>query len=96
MPDGRSIEDWYQCNVKGYASAKEGKGKPPLNAIPRDVQWEAYLWLWKLWSINNADTLLTMVNNLPAGPVVFTDMFATTDINQARAIATILNEWLPQ
>ena len=34
MPDGRTIEQHYQCGVKGYQPGgtnwKLGKGKPPL------------------------------------------------------------------
>ena len=55
MPDGRSLEMHYQCDVKGYQPGgrdwKLGKGKPPLD---KNVDtWKAYLDLWVLWAKNN-------------------------------------------
>ena len=45
MPDGRTIEMHYQCDIKGYDSKgynwRLGKGKPPLNTSVN--LWEEYL-----------------------------------------------------
>ena len=70
-------------------SIKEGKGKPPLN---KDVDlWKEYLNLWRQWSGENID-LLRQLYKASYGVGMLTDMFATTPVNQARALATILNE----
>lgn len=45
MPDGRSIEQHYQCDVKGYDPGgrnwRLGKGRPPLDTS-KDL-WGEYL-----------------------------------------------------
>ncbi len=94
MPDGRTIEAHYQCDVKGYAIGSTnwrlGKGKPPLDKT-KDM-WAEYLNLWKTWASNNPK-LLTELRELAATKNnTLSDMFATTPVNQARALATILNE----
>jgi hypothetical protein len=99
MPDGRTIEEWYQCDAKGYAPGraawKLGKGKPPLLNYPDDGLWQMYLSLWRFWSVQNSGLVLELHTTLATqNKTVLTDCFATTDINQARAIAQILNDWL--
>lgn len=90
LDDGRSIEEHYQCDVKGYdvggTNWRLGKGRKPI----RDVNlWEEYKKLWvKYFELN--PSLISVLKN--TGKTVFTDMFATTPINQARAIAEILND----
>lgn len=89
MPDGRSIEAHYQCDVKGYAPGsnnwKLGKGKPPLD---KNVDtWNEYLKLWRIWAKNHPAEM----KELSKHPIL-SDRFAKTRINQARALATILNE----
>jgi hypothetical protein len=89
MPDGRSIEQHYQCDVKGYQPGgtnwRLGKGKPPLD---RSIDlWAAYLQLWRTWAENNP----TEMRELRQHPVL-SDRFATTPVNQARALSTLLNE----
>lgn len=98
MPDGRTIEQWYQCDVKGYqpkgTNWKLGKGKPPLHELPGDWLWEMYLSLWRLWALQNPDQIQELWDHATNHEFILTDMFVTTPINQARALATILNEWV--
>jgi len=96
MPDGRTIEQWYQCDIKGYQPGgrdwKLGKGKPPVYSWTVAQQWELYLSLWRLWALHNLE-LLKILSTLANSHGVLTDCFATSDINQARALSVILNEW---
>lgn len=90
LADGRTIEEAYQLDVKGYRKYgnnwRLGKGKPPL----RDVNlWEEYLALWKQWATENPELILDLKKQ-SAGRVL-TDCFASTRISQARALAEILN-----
>lgn len=98
MPDGRTIEQWYQCDVKGYdiggTNWKLGKGRPPHFEYPRDHLWQMYLNLWRLWALHHGDLLSELYRLAAAHQFCLRDSFANTDINQARALATILNEWL--
>ncbi|OAM91682.1 hypothetical protein OH491_24750 [Termitidicoccus mucosus] len=96
LPDGRTIEQAYQLDVKGYRKFGNnpmlGKGKPPLKPFPEDSLWLAYLDLWRTWAIANP-TLLHELRELAAKHShTLSDMFATSAINQARALATLLNE----
>lgn len=97
MPDGRTIEQWYQCDVKGYDPGgtdwRKGKGKPSLLEYPANHQWLAYLGLWRIWAVNNQALLAALDEVLPENGIL-TDMFAKTDINQARALAVIMNQWV--
>lgn len=97
MPDRRTIEMWYQCDVKGYQPGgrdwKLGKGKPSLLPYPGDMQWQMYLSLWRLWTLHNVGYMQGLKILAVKHGNVLSDRFATTDINQARALATILNEW---
>ena len=99
MPDGRTIEQWYQCDVKGYdiggTNWKLGKGKPPAYDLDPKTQWEMYLNLWRSWALHNVPTLLDLHEKAkPFG--VLSDCFAKSEINQARALAHILNEWVKE
>ena len=98
MPDGRSIEQWYQCDLKGYdpggTNWKLGKGKPPLLSYRGDELWMAYLTLWRIWAIHNSDLVLELADLARAKGSVLTDCFATTPINQARALSEILTDWV--
>ncbi len=97
MPDGRSIECWYQCDIKGYDTAgtnwRLGKGKPSLINYPDDEQYNMYLSLWKLWAITHPRLIMELALKVKDYDNLLTDCFATTPINQARALAQILNEW---
>ena len=92
MPDGRTIEQHYQCDVKGYQPGgtnwRLGKGKPPLRQV--DL-WGEYLALWRVWAEHNLP-LMRELYVAAKSTGILSDRFATTDVNQARALATILNE----
>lgn len=97
MPDGRTIEMWYQCDIKGYdirgTNWRLGKGKPPLISFTKNQLYDMYLALWRLWAIQNVPLMQELKTLALAHEGVLTDQFATTHINQARALAQILNEW---
>jgi hypothetical protein len=93
MPDGRSLEMHYQLDVKGYQPGgtnwKLGKGKPPLD-LSLDL-WQAYLHLWRIWAKNNLP-LLRQLYTLAQPACILSDCFASTPVNQAHALADILND----
>lgn len=90
MPDGLSIEHHYQVFVKGYSSIQEGKGKPPLDTSIN--LWDAYLGLWRTWALHNGLLLEELRVLASKHNHMLNDIFANTDVNQARALATLLNE----
>lgn len=90
LPNGNSIEYEYQVNVKLYPGIKEGKGKPPLD--PTKNLWAEYLNLWRMWASDNIPLMRELYRAAVANNYTLTDMFATSSNNQARALATILNE----
>ena len=98
LPDGRSIEDAYQLDIKGYRiygnSYTLGKGKPPLNKMSKETLYLEYRNLWVMWAEEHPDMLLQLCTL--AKNKILTDCFATTEINQAHALCDILNELLPQ
>lgn len=95
MPDGRTIEQHYQCDVKGYEPGgtnwRLGKGKPPLDKT-KDM-WVEYLALWETWAIAHPDLMDILGENAIKHGGVLSDMFASTEVNQARALAEILNKY---
>lgn len=97
MPDGRTIEQWYQCDIKGYEPGgtnwKLGKGKPPRYPYQNDQLWEMYLNLWRLWAIRNIPLMQILREEARKNDNLLSDCFDNTHINQARALAIILNEW---
>jgi hypothetical protein len=97
MPDGRTIEHWYQCDIKGYDPGgtkwRLGKGKPSLYPYAHDQLYELYLSLWRLWAIRHPNWMAELKTKAIAHGSLLTDRFANTNTNQARALAQILNEW---
>jgi hypothetical protein len=99
MPDGRSLECHYQLDTqcKGYnpggTNWKLGKGKPPLD--PSTNLWEEYLKLWRIWEKDHLPEMQDLKERLVSYNNKLSDMFATTEVNQAHALATILNESQP-
>lgn len=91
LADGRTIEEAYQLDVKGYRTLgndwRLGKGKKPLHPVNL---WSEYLALWKQWAIENPRLIEDL--RLKAEGKVLTDMFASSPISQARALAMILNK----
>lgn len=95
MPDGRSIEMHYQCDVKGYDTGgtnwKLGKGKPPKTSMTHEEIWKKYLNLWWIWSLHHNDLIVELKEKVIPFNNTLSDKFANTPINQAHALATILN-----
>lgn len=94
---GRTIEQIYQCCIKCYnpggTNWKDYKGKPPLN--PTVDLWKEYLSLWRLWSHLNIDLMRELYAKASyGGSYYLSDIFASTPISQARALADCLNELL--
>lgn len=71
MPDGRTIEAHYQCDVKGFNPGGEN---------------------WRVWAAANPQLMRQLAHEAREFNGVLTDQFATTEINQARALCTLLNE----
>lgn len=96
MPDGRTVEQHYQCDVKGYQPGglnwRLGKGKPPLNNKTIDL-WESYLNLWRVWGGINESLIDELIEKSKTGyGGVLSDCFASSAINQARALSIVCNE----
>lgn len=94
MPDGRTIECHYQCDVKGYdpggTNWRAGKGKPPLDSSI-DL-WEAYKGLWRTWAQNNPELMRELAKGAANNDYYLSDVFASTPVSQARALSELLNE----
>ena len=92
LPDGRTIEQHYQCDVKGYDPGgrnwKLGKGKQSLRQV--DL-WAEYLALWRVWAGNHPVSVQDLRKHASRFGYRLTDVFARTPINQAHALACILN-----
>jgi hypothetical protein len=97
LRDGRTIEEAYQLDVKGYreqgaTSWRAGKGKPAVNGKGFDELYDDYRSLWKQWASENPDLIEDL--RVKARGKVLTDRFAASPVSQARALADILNERL--
>jgi hypothetical protein len=119
LNDGRSIEEVYQLDIKGYRSDVEkmladgekiyvkngksydmtstrnwwvyGKGKPAKDIkLSREGLYKMYLELWRTFAKQNLHLISELL--VAANGKVLTDYFATTEVNQARALSDILNE----
>lgn len=94
LSDGRTIEQHYQCDIKGYHPGgtdwKLGKGKPPLHNQTEAELYFKYLSLWMEWGRNNIP-LLRELYLLSKEHRILTDCFATTPVNQAHALSDVLN-----
>lgn len=94
MPDGRTVEAHYQCDVKGHAPGSTdwrlGKSKPPLDKTKN--LWVEYKELWRIWAINNPDLMRILAEECKWFDSTLSDKFANSDISQARALAELLNE----
>lgn len=97
LKDGRTIEEAYQLDVKGYRSQsnnwRAGKGKPPISPISKEELYQKYLSLWRQWGKENPVLLMTLKEK--AAGKTLTDKFAITPITQARALADLLKEIQP-
>lgn len=94
LPDGRSIEQHYQCDVKGYdpggTNWRRGKGKPPLDRS-KDLKNE-YLALWETWANHHPELISELSVRAKEHNCVLSDRFASTPVNQAWALSEILND----
>ena len=83
------------CALKGYDKGgtnwRLGKGKPPLNPISKEYLWDEYISLWWQWAEANPELMNELKVHADKYNRVLSDKFATTPINQARALSTILN-----
>jgi hypothetical protein len=93
LPDGRTIEEAYQLDVKGYRTLSEdwrfGKGKPPLLDKTSTELFSEYLALWEWWATENPE-LIEELELVTRGKVL-TDQFATSQVNQAHALSIIID-----
>ena len=94
LEDGRSIEQHFQGDIKGYdpggTNWKLGKGKPPKD---KSIDlWEEYLKLWRRWADLNPHLLEELYHITKLTNNTLTDMFASSENNQARALAYLINE----
>lgn len=93
MPDGRTIEEHYQCDIKGYdpggTNWRKGKGRKGLN--PLKNLFLEYLDIWKQWSDLNPDLMEELRIHAERSGGLLRDSFATGEVNQANALAIILN-----
>lgn len=98
LGDGRTIEEHYQCDVKGYdiggTNWRLGKGKKPLSSMSQEELYERYLDLWEQWAVNNLHLLNELMATVAHHNYTLSDMFANGPVNQARALADILNKRL--
>lgn len=92
LKDGRTIEQHYQCDVKGYDPGGKnwrlGKGKPPLRNV--DL-YDEYLLLWKEWANDNIPLMRELYHSARKTKSILSDRFATSEVNQARALSDVLN-----
>jgi hypothetical protein len=94
MPDGRTLECHYQCDTKGFdpggVNWKLGKGKSSLR---KDVNLlKEYVALWTIWASNNMALMRELYFLAKDKNYVLSDCFATTEVNQANALAIVLND----
>lgn len=91
-----TIEQAYQCRIKGYDPTGKnwrlGKGKPSLRHTNRQDLYNDYKSLWQEYFWFHPELRDHLIEILPSYEHILRDSFATSDINQARAIADILNQ----
>ena len=94
LADGRTIEQAYQLDVKGYRAISDdwrtGKGNKPYREISREELWSEYLELWRQWVRENPTAFADL--RVRSKGKTLTDQFATSEINQAHALAELITE----
>ena len=63
-----------------------------MNGISKEALWGFYLDLWRVWARNNIDMMRELYFFGKEANYIFSDIFAHTEINQARALVIVLNE----
>jgi hypothetical protein len=107
LADGRSIEEWYQCEerspngypLKGYdpggTNWRRGKGKPPKDSgVSRHDLWLGYLDLWYCWARAHMVLIWELREHALDNGACLKDSYATTEINQAAALAEVINHYV--
>lgn len=93
MPDGRSLEMHYQCDVKGFnpggTNWRAFKGRAG-DVSPSD-RYAGFLALWGQWAARNPGLLQELDALVAQQGDVLTDKFARSEVNQAHALAELLN-----
>jgi len=96
LEDGRSIEEHYQCDVKGYdpggTNWRSGKGKPPRKRMSEEELYGKYLDLWRQWSNDNPHMIEVLRIRATEHGKILSDRFASSPVNQARALCDTLNQ----
>ena len=100
MPDKRSLEAWYQCDLKGYdiggTQIALGKGLPPLVPYAEGELFQAYKNLWRIWALHNRKLLKELYTLAQRKGNLITDEHSGSSMSQAQALAEIINEWIIQ
>lgn len=92
LNDGLSIEHHFQCFIKGYPSIEEGKGNPPLREMSMEETYYLYKELWRKYLDSKPWLWTELKVNVEKCNNTVSDMFGTSEINQARALCDLLNE----
>ena len=80
--------------LKGIQHGKKAKENLRVLLCPGQSNGTMYLNLWKEWATNHKDLMVELHHKVVSHGGMLSDRFANTDINQARALAQILNEAL--
>ena len=94
LPNGRTIEDVYQNDIKPRLGNVVGKGQYDPN-VPIEKYYEAYKELWREWVKNNPQLFNELKTQAAKSGGVLSDRFASRSVNQARALSELLNELNP-
>lgn len=93
LPDGRTIEEAWQLDCKGYRQFtnnwKDAKGKKPLEGF--DPTYADYKALWVTWAKVNPELMRELATLAVEKDYYLSDVFANTAVSQARALSEILN-----
>lgn len=97
LPDGRTIEEAYQLDVKGYRSKGFDnwmlvKGRPPVVPTSEAELFKSFVGLWVQYLEANP-LLVPELIDASSPSRILTDQFAKTNINQAAALAVLLNTY---
>ena len=97
--DNLTIEVLYQCTDFGKGNDpigldwRKGKGFPPANRKSPEELYKGYKQLWTFWMAENIDLVFELAERAADAGYVLIDCFASTPVNQARALSELLNEF---
>ena len=97
--DNLTIEVLYQCTDLGKGNDpigldwRKGKGFPPANGKSPEELYKGYKQLWTFWMAENIDLVFELAERAADAGYVLTDCFASTPVNQARALSELLNDF---